>query len=91
MGQKVRRIRATTNLPKGVDGGIAAKTAPLMIGAGAQGVVAGSAIYTGDPVTEMCKITEAGMTHRQEVADSSYCKVHPYFIGGGELFYAESG
>jgi hypothetical protein len=30
----VRRIRAITNLPKGVDGGIAAKTAPLMVGAG---------------------------------------------------------
>ena len=71
MDQKVRRIRAMTNLPKGVDGGIAAKTAPLMVGARARGLVAGAAIYTGDLVTEMCKITEAGMTHRQEVADSS--------------------
>ena len=71
MDQKVRRIRAMTNLPKGEDGAIAAQTAPLMVRAEARGLVAGSAIYTGDPVTEMCKITEAGMTHRQEVADSS--------------------
>jgi len=62
MDQKVRRIRAMANLPKGENGAIAAQTAPL---------VAGSAIDTGDPVTEMCKITEAGMTHRQEVTDSS--------------------
>jgi ribulose-phosphate 3-epimerase len=72
MDQNVRRIRAMSNLPKGEDGAIAAQTAPLVVGAGAQGmVVAGSAIYTGDPVTEMSKITEAGMTHRQEVANSS--------------------
>ena len=67
----MRRIRAMTNLPKGADGAIAAQTAPLVVGAEARGLVAGSAIYTGDPVTKMCKITEAGMTHRQEVADSS--------------------
>lgn len=67
----MRRFRAMTNLPKGEDGAIATQTAPLMVEAGAQGLVAGSAIYTGDPVTEMCKIIEAGMAHRQEVADSS--------------------
>jgi ribulose-phosphate 3-epimerase len=60
MGQKVRRIREMTNLPKGVDGGIAAKAAPLTVGARTQSVVAGSAIYKGDPVPEMCRISEAG-------------------------------
>jgi ribulose-phosphate 3-epimerase len=60
MDQKVRRIREKTNLPKGEDGAIAAKMALLVVGARAQGLVAGSAIYTGDPVPEMCKITEAG-------------------------------
>ena len=67
----MRRIREKTTLPEGEDGAIAAQTAPLVVGAEARGLVAGSAIYTGDPVTKMCKITEAGMTHRQEVADSS--------------------
>jgi ribulose-phosphate 3-epimerase len=60
MDQNVRRIRAMSNLPKGEDGAIAAQTAPLVVGAGAQGVVAGSDVYKGDPVTKMCKITEAG-------------------------------
>ncbi len=71
MDQKVQRIHAMTNLPKGEDGAIAAQTAPLVVGAGARGLGAGSAIYTGDPVIEMCRITEDGMSHRQEVANSS--------------------
>jgi ribulose-phosphate 3-epimerase len=43
-----------------VDGGITAETAPLMVEAGAQVLVAGSAVYKGDPVTEMRRIIEAG-------------------------------
>jgi pentose-5-phosphate-3-epimerase len=90
MDQKVRRIRAMTNLPKGEDGAIAAQTAPLVVGAGAQGLVAGSAIYTGDPVTKMCKITEAWSHTARRWQIARYRKVHPYFVGGGEP-YAESG
>lgn len=37
MDQKVRRIRAMTNLPKGEDGAIAAQTAPLVVGLGLEG------------------------------------------------------
>jgi ribulose-phosphate 3-epimerase len=43
-----------------VDGGITAETAPLVVEAGAQVLVAGSAVYTGDPATEMRRIIEAG-------------------------------
>jgi ribulose-phosphate 3-epimerase len=43
-----------------VDGGITAETAPLMVKAGAQVIVAGSAVYKGDPTTEMRRIIEAG-------------------------------
>ena len=71
MRQMMWRTREMAILPIGADGGITADTAPLMIQLEAQVLVAGSAIDTGDPVTEMCKITEAGMTHRQEVTDSS--------------------
>ncbi len=60
MGHKVRRIREMTDLPIGVDGGITAETTPLVVEAGAQVLVAGSAVYKGDPATEMRKIIEAG-------------------------------
>ncbi len=60
MGQKVRRIREMTDLPIGVDGGITTETAPLVVEVGAQVLVAGSAVYKGDPATEMRKIIEAG-------------------------------
>jgi ribulose-phosphate 3-epimerase len=59
-GHKVRRIREMTDLPIGVDGGITAETTPLVVEAGAQVLVAGSAVYKGDPATEMRKIIEAG-------------------------------
>jgi hypothetical protein len=85
----VRRIREKTNLPKGEDGASAAKTALLVVAARAQGVVAGSAIYSGDPVPEMCKITEAGRHTARRWQIARYRKVHPYFVGGGEP-YAES-
>ena len=60
MVEKVRRLKEMTDLPVEVDGGITAETAPLMVRAGARVLVAGSAVYQGDPETEMRKIIEAG-------------------------------
>ena len=60
MADKVRRLKEMTDLPIQVDGGITVETAPVMVGAGAQVLVAGSAVYKGDPETEMRKIIEAG-------------------------------
>ena len=60
MSEKVRRLREMTDLPIQVDGGITEKTAPLMVEVGARILVAGSAVYGGDPATEMRKIIEAG-------------------------------
>lgn len=59
MVEKVRRVKEMTDLPVQVDGGITEETAPLMVEAGAQVLVAGSAVYKGDPATEMRKIIEA--------------------------------
>ena len=59
MADKVRRLRELTDLPVQVDGGITAETAPIMVEAGARVVVAGSAVYKGDPATEMRKIIDA--------------------------------
>jgi ribulose-phosphate 3-epimerase len=60
MADKVRRLKEMTDLPIQVDGGITEETAPLMVEAGAQVLVAGSAVYAGDPTIEMRKIIEAG-------------------------------
>ena len=60
MAEKVRRLREMTDVPIQVDGGITEKTAPLMVETGARVLVAGSAVYRGDPATEMRKIIEAG-------------------------------
>ena len=60
MADKVRRLKEMTDLPVQVDGGITEETAPVMVEAGAQVLVAGSAVYKGDPATEMRKIIEAG-------------------------------
>jgi ribulose-phosphate 3-epimerase len=60
MVEKVRRLKKMCDLPIEVDGGITAETAPLMVEAGAQVLVAGSAVYKGDPATEMRKIIDAG-------------------------------
>ncbi len=60
MAQKVRRLKEMTDLPIQVDGGITEKTAPLMVRAGAQVLVAGSAVFKGNPAVEMRKIIEAG-------------------------------
>ena len=59
MADKVRRVREMSGLPVQVDGGITAETAPIMVEAGAQVLVAGSAVYRGDPTTEMRRIIEA--------------------------------
>ncbi len=60
MTNKVRRIKEMTDAPVEVDGGITEETAPLMVEAGAQVLVAGSAVYRGEPEVEMRKIIEAG-------------------------------
>lgn len=59
MADKVRRVKEMTDLPVQVDGGISAETAPVMVEAGAQVLVAGSAVFKGDPASEMRKIIEA--------------------------------
>lgn len=64
MADKVRRVKEMTDLPVQVDGGITAETAPIMVEAGAQVLVAGSAVYKGDPATEMRKIIDAGRAVR---------------------------
>ncbi|HEX7170343.1 MAG TPA: ribulose-phosphate 3-epimerase [Rubrobacter sp.] len=60
MIDKVRRLKEMTDVPIEVDGGITVDTAPLMVEAGAQILIAGSAVFKGDPATEMRKIIEAG-------------------------------
>jgi ribulose-phosphate 3-epimerase len=64
MADKVRRLRQMTDTPVQVDGGITAETAPVMVRAGAQVLVAGSAVYRGDPATEMRRIIEAARAAR---------------------------
>lgn len=64
MTAKVRRIKEMTDAPVEVDGGITEKTAPLMVEAGARILVAGSAVYRGEPEAEMRKIIEAGRSAR---------------------------
>ena len=61
MAEKVRRLKEMTDLPVQVDGGITAETAPLMVEAGAQILVAGSAVFRGDPATEMRRILDAAL------------------------------
>jgi ribulose-phosphate 3-epimerase len=60
MVDKVRRLKEMTDVPIAVDGGITVDTAPLMVEAGAQVLIAGSAVFRGDPAEEMRKIIEAG-------------------------------
>jgi ribulose-phosphate 3-epimerase len=60
MVEKVRRLKEISDVPIEVDGGITVDTAPLMVEAGAQVLIAGSAVFKGDPAKEMRKIIEAG-------------------------------
>ncbi|MBA2714895.1 MAG: ribulose-phosphate 3-epimerase [Rubrobacteraceae bacterium] len=60
MADKVRQVKEMTNVPIAVDGGITKETAPLMAEAGAQVLIAGSAVFKADPATEMRSIIEAG-------------------------------
>jgi ribulose-phosphate 3-epimerase len=60
MRQMMWRTREMAILPIGADGGITADTAPLMLQLEAQVLVAGSAVYKGEPASEMRKIIEAG-------------------------------
>ncbi len=69
MIDKVRRLREMTDLPIQVDGGINTETAPLMVEAGARVLVAGSAVYRGEPATKMREIIEAGQRAAGEVGN----------------------
>lgn len=60
MTAKIRRLREMTDVPIEVDGGVNVETAPLVVEAGAQVLVAGSAVFKGEPATEMRRIIEAG-------------------------------
>ena len=60
MADKVRRLKEMTDLPIEVDGGINAETGPQMVEAGAQVLVAGSAVNKGEPEQEMRRIIESG-------------------------------
>ena len=60
MARKIEKLKTMTDLPIEVDGGINAETAPVATKAGATVLVAGSAVFKGDPATEMRKIIEAG-------------------------------
>ena len=64
MADKVQRLKEMTDLPIQVDGGITVETSPVMVEAGAQVLVAGSAVYKGNPETEMRKIIEAAIFAR---------------------------
>ncbi|AHY48323.1 rpe: ribulose-phosphate 3-epimerase (plasmid) [Rubrobacter radiotolerans] len=57
--EKIRRLREMTDKPIEVDGGITAETAPLVVEAGAQVLVAGSAVFKGEPAEEMRRILDA--------------------------------
>ena len=65
MVEKVRHLKGMTEVPIEVDGGITSETAPLVVEAGAQVLVAGSAVFKGDPATEMRRIIEAGQRASQ--------------------------
>lgn len=58
--RKIQRLKEMTDLPIAVDGGITVETAPTVVEAGANVLVAGSAVFKGDPVVEMRRIIEAG-------------------------------
>lgn len=60
MADKVRYLKKITELPIQVDGGISRETAPIMVEAGARVLVAGSAVFRGDPAEEMRGIIAAG-------------------------------
>src|SRR5215210_186291 len=60
MADKVRRLKEMTDLPIEVDGGISTETGPQMVEAGAQVLVAGSAVYKDEPEQEMRRIIESG-------------------------------
>lgn len=60
MLDKIRRIKQMTGLPVEIDGGITAETAPRAVEAGARVLVAGSAVFKGDPTEETRKILDAG-------------------------------
>jgi ribulose-phosphate 3-epimerase len=64
--EKIRRLKEMTGLPIAVDGGITVETAPVAAEAGASALVAGSAVFKGDPATEMRRIIEAGQGYAEK-------------------------
>lgn len=68
MADKVRRIKETTDLPVEVDGGITPETAPAMVEAGARVLVAGSAVFKGDPTEQMREIIACGRRAAGEIS-----------------------
>lgn len=60
MADKVRRLKQMTDLPVEVDGGITEETAPVAVEAGARVLVAGSAVFKGDPAEQLHRILQAG-------------------------------
>jgi len=46
---RLKRMIGTRKIDIEIDGGVTAQTAPLVVGAGANVLVAGSAVFTGDP------------------------------------------
>jgi ribulose-phosphate 3-epimerase len=46
---RLKRMIGTRKIDIEIDGGVTAHTAPLVVGAGANVLVAGSAVFTGDP------------------------------------------
>lgn len=68
MPNKIRCLKQLTDLPIEVDGGITEKTAPGMVEAGARVLVAGSAVFEGDPAEEMGRIIASGRLAAGETA-----------------------
>jgi ribulose-phosphate 3-epimerase len=65
--EKVRRIKAMVgerDIDIEVDGGVTPETAPLVAAAGANVLVAGSAVFRGDYAANIAAIREAGERSR---------------------------
>jgi ribulose-phosphate 3-epimerase len=70
MADKVRYLKEVSDLPIQVDGGISRETAPIMVEAGARVLVAGSAVFRGEPAEEMRGIIAAGRRYLGEMSRS---------------------
>jgi Ribulose-phosphate 3 epimerase family len=70
MIEKARRLKEMTDLPIEVDGGITERTAPLMAEAGARVLVAGLAVYKGDPLPRCARSSRPGDRRRGSSGDA---------------------